>query len=259
MLDDRTIKTDIANNWNRAYENYDNCYAHGLKSAGEKREWLRLLDRLIPEKPCAVLDVGAGTGFVSLLLAEQGHQCKGLDLSEKMLSVAREKAARSGYGNVSFAIGDAEETGEEDNRYDVVINRHLVWTLPHPEQAIQEWKRVLKPGGKLIILEGNWHYNRLPDRISVFFGKCLLSLQEKRNAFSHQGDYDEALKESLPMLKSKNAKRLSAMVAEAGFSVTVHPLKDVDQAEKKAMPLGYRFLNPHKRIAVVGIKEMVSE
>ncbi len=46
---------------------------------------------------------------------------------------------------------------------------------------------MLKPGGKLIVLEGNWHYNRLPDRISVFFYWCLLSLQERRNAFSHQG------------------------------------------------------------------------
>lgn len=258
-MDNRTIKTDIADNWNQAYVNYDDCYAHGLKSEGEKREWLRLLDRLIPEKPCEILDVGAGTGFVSLLLAEQGQHCKGLDLSENMLSLARKKAVQAGYQNVTFAIGDAEETGEESGRYDVVINRHLVWTLPHPEQAIREWKRVLRPGGKLIILEGNWHYNRVPDRISVFFGKCLLSLQEHRNAFSHQGDYDETLKASLPMMKSRNAKRLSSMVAEAGFSVTVQPLTDVDRAEKSAMPLGYRLLNPHKRIAVVGIKGQDAE
>lgn len=255
MLDDRTIKTEIANSWNQAYENYDDCYAHGMKSAGEKREWLRLLDWLIPEKPCDVLDVGAGTGFVSLLLAEQGHRCKGLDLSGNMLSVARKKAEQHGYKNVSFAIGDAENTGEESKRYDVVINRHLVWTLPHPEQAIREWKRVLKPGGKLIILEGNWHYNRLPDRINVFFGKCLLSLQEQRNAFSHQSDYGEDLKEALPMMKSRNAKRLTEMVETAGFSVSVLPLREVDRVEKKAMPIGYRLLNPHKRIAVIGIKE----
>ena len=137
----------------------------------------------------------------------------------------------------------------------MVIYRHLVWTLPHPEQAIAEWKRVLKPGGKLIILEGNWHYNRLPDRISVFFGRCLLSLQEKRNAFSHQGDYGAELKASLPMLQSQNAKRLAQMVEAAGFaSVTVQPLTAVDRAEKAAMPLGYRLLNPHKRMAFVAVK-----
>lgn len=143
-----------------------------------------------------------------------------------MLAVARSKAEAAGYDNVTFATGDAEDTGEDSNRYDVVINRHLVWTLPHPEQAIAEWKRVLKPGGRLIILEGNWHYNRLPDRISVFFGRCLLSLQERRNAFSHQGDYGAELKKSLPMLQSQNARRLAQVVAGAGFASRGHPAAD---------------------------------
>lgn len=255
MLDDQNIKTEIAENWNRASETYDACYAHGIQSEAETREWLALLDRLIEKKPSDVLDVGAGTGVISLLLARQGHRCKGLDLSEKMLAVARSKAEAAGYDNVTFATGDAEDTGEDSNRYDVVINRHLVWTLPHPEQAIAEWKRVLKPGGRLIILEGNWHYNRLPDRISVFFGRCLLSLQERRNAFSHQGDYGAELKKSLPMLQSQNARRLAQMVAGAGFaSVDIQPLTAVDRAEKAAMPLGYRLLNPHKRMAFIAVK-----
>lgn len=255
MLDDKNIKTEIAESWNRASETYDDCYAHGIKSQAEQKEWLALLDRLVTQKPSDVLDVGAGTGIISLLLAQLGHRCKGIDLSEQMLAAARTKAEQAGYDNVTFAIGDAEQTGEDSDRYDLVINRHLVWTLPHPEQAIAEWKRVLKPGGQLIILEGNWHYNRLPDRISVFFGRCLLSLQERRNAFSHQGDYGAELKESLPMLKSRNAKRLTELVVAAGFdSVNVLPLTAVDRAEKAAMPLGYRLLNPHKRMAFVAVK-----
>ena len=257
MLDDKHIKEEIAGNWDRASETYDDCYAHGIKSEAETREWLRLLDQLVEqgEIPRQVLDVGAGTGIITLLLARLGHRCKGLDLSENMLAVARHKAEAAGLDNVTFAVGDAEDTGEASGSYDVVINRHLVWTLPHPEQAIAEWKRVLKPGGKLIVLEGNWHYNRLPDRISMFFGRCLLSLQERRNAFSHQGDYGEELKASLPMLQSRNARRLAQMLREAGFaSVEVLPMTRVDRAEKAAMPLGYRLLNPHKRMAFVAVK-----
>ena len=75
------------------------------------------------------------TGFVSLLLAELGHTCKGVDLSENMLSKAKEKAEKAGFHDVTFAIGDAEDTKEPADQYDVVINRHLVWTLPHPEKA----------------------------------------------------------------------------------------------------------------------------
>jgi len=252
---DESLKKNITELWNHVYEDYDSYYAHGLKSEKEKREWLLLLDSLIDKKPSKILDVGTGTGFISLLLAELGHSCKGVDLSENMMSVAKTKAEKAGLKNVSFAVADAESTGEESESYDVVTNRHLVWTLPHPETAVREWRRVLKPGGKLIIIEGNWHYNRPTDKIQVFFGKCLLSIQEKRNAFSNDGDYDAKTKESLPMLKSKNARRLAAMVKEAGFSVSVMELTAVDRAEKSAMPFAYRLLNPHKRIAVVGIKE----
>ncbi len=253
-MNDIAIKRDITRLWNKEYKDYDSCYAHGLKSEGEKREWLKLLDGLVEKKPSDVLDVGAGTGFVSLLLAELGHNCKGLDLSKNMLSVAKDKATRYGFENVDFALGDAEDTQEPNEKYDVVINRHLVWTLPHPEKAMADWHRVLKPGGRLIVLEGNWHYNRPADRASVFLGKCLISIQERRNAFAKRDDSYDKLKKELPMMQSKNAKRLSQMVENAGFSITVIPLKSVDRAEKKAMPLANRLLNPHKRIAVVGIK-----
>lgn len=254
-MNDKTIKSNITGLWNKAYANYDECYAHGLKSEGEKKEWIRFLKSVVPKNCEKILDVGAGTGFVSLLLAELGYNCKGLDLSENMLSRAKVKAKKAGFFNVQFVIGDAEDTKEEDNVYDVVINRHLVWTLPHPEKAIAEWKRVLKPGGTLIIMEGNWHYNRISDRIQVFLGKCLISLQEHKNAFANSGDYDKLTKKELPMLNSKNAKRLAEMVREAGLSVTVIPMRNVDRAEKRAMPLRYKLLNPHKRIAVIGIKE----
>lgn len=217
MMDEKNIKTEITDLWNHEYEKYDNYYAHGLKSPEEKREWLKLL-RMLTGRTCKnILDVGAGTGFVSLLLAELGHNCKGLDLSENMLSMAKKKAKKAGFQNVIFDIGDAEDTKEESGKYDIVINRHLVWTLPHPEKAIREWKRVLRPGGKLIIIEGNWHYNRPTDRIQVFLGKCLLSIQEKRNAFINTGDYDKSVKESLPMLKSKMQSALPKWLRKQVF------------------------------------------
>lgn len=255
IIDDKTIKKDIAKLWNQAYIDYDDCYAHGLKSEKERLEWLKLLNILIKKKPSKILDVGAGTGFITMFLAELGHKCKGIDLSEKMLSVAESKASKAGYDNVTFTLGDAENTGEGSNQYDVVINRHLVWTLPHPHEAIKEWYRILKPDGELIIMEGNWHYNRFSDKTKVFVGKCLLSVQQGQSAFSHKGNYNKDVIEALPMMKSKNAKRLATLVKNAGFSVTVVKLTDIDKAEKEAMPYAYRLINPYKRIAVIGIKE----
>ena len=50
MLDDKHIKEEIAGNWDRASETYDDCYAHGIKSEAETREWLRLLDQLVEQE-----------------------------------------------------------------------------------------------------------------------------------------------------------------------------------------------------------------
>ena len=83
----------------------------------------------------------------------------------------------------------------------------------------------------------------------------LHSYLEHRNAFSNDGDYDKDTKEELPMMKSRNARRLAQMVQDAGLKVTVIPMTEVDRAEKQAMPLRYRLLNPHKRITVIGVKE----
>lgn len=255
-MDDKKMKEQITSSWNKSSANYDNCYAHGMKSDREKVEWLKLMDSVIDKKDAKILDVGAGTGFLSLLMAELGHDCTGLDLSENMLSVAKEKAEKAGYSNVVFEIGDAENTCKESRCYDFVTNRHLMWTLPHPRKALRDWKRVLKPGGKLVIIEGNWFYEGPLDKIQVFLGKCLLSVKEHRNAFAKHGSYEKEIRDALPMTKSKNARRLAEMVKEAGFShILVFEPEGVDKAEKAAMPFITRLLNPHKRLVVIGIKE----
>ena len=254
MTDDRQLKENITKVWDTAFSDYDDCYAHGIKSAGEKAAWLTFLHSVFGPEALDVLDVGAGTGIISLLLAELGHRVKGIDLSKNMLSVAERKARIGGFDSVRFAIGDAEDTGEAAESYDVVTNRHLVWTLPHPEKAIAEWRRALKPGGRLIIMEGNWNFPSFGDRAQIFAGKCLLSLQERQNAFTHRGDYDAETKKALPMLRRENAEALASMVEAAGFRVQVLPLTDVDRAEKDAMPLARRLMNPYRRIAVIGTK-----
>ncbi|MEF9919270.1 MAG: class I SAM-dependent methyltransferase [Eubacterium sp.] len=248
------IKEKIKNIWDDCGSDYDNDYAHGLKSDQEKEEWLKLLDNIVPQKQSDILDVGAGTGFLSLLLGELGHHCKGIDLSEGMLAKAREKVKKSRLTGINFYIGDAENLDEPDNTYDIVINRHLVWTLPHPEQAVAEWIRVLKPGGRLIIIDGDWFYDGMVNRFKVFCGKCLVSVAEKRNAFDGTGAYDENLIAKLPMMHSENAKQLVDLVKNTGISIEVKDARNVEKAELAAMSLGYRLKNPYKRTIIIGTK-----
>ncbi len=79
---------------------------------------------------------------------------------------------------------------------------------------------------------------------------------EHRNAFSDDGDYDKDTKEELPDDEEQEMPDvLPRWYRMQDLKVTVIPMTEVDRAEKQAMPLRYRLLNPHKRITVIGVKE----
>ena len=96
-----------------------------------------------------ILDVGTGTGFLALLLARLGYEVVGVDVAEKMLEQGRRKALDAGL-DVEFIHGLCEELPFPDCSFDAVVNCRVMWTLTEPETAVSEWRRVIRPGGKLI-------------------------------------------------------------------------------------------------------------
>jgi ubiquinone/menaquinone biosynthesis C-methylase UbiE len=72
-----------------------------------------------------------------------------------MIAEARRKAAKRGVA-VRFEEADAEQLPFTPESFGLVISRHLLWTLPHPETAIDEWIRVLRPGGRLVAVDGQF-------------------------------------------------------------------------------------------------------
>ncbi|MCR4435089.1 MAG: methyltransferase domain-containing protein [Clostridiales bacterium] len=251
---DSEVKEKIASSWNSHAKEYDLQYAHGLKSSREEEEWKRALEKIIGADRKKVLDVGTGTGFIAILLAEMGHVVKGVDISEGMMEEARTKAEGKNL-SIRFEYGDAENLGEPDDAYDVVINRHLLWTLQYPEKAVREWIRVLKPGGKLVVIDGDWFYTKPSYFLSVFLGKLLVALTEFRNPWNNKSDYDRTLKKKLPMIRSKNARNAVSLVEKCGLkNIRATGLEEVERAEKSAMPLKQKLLNPHKRMVIEGVK-----
>ena len=95
-----------------------------------------------------------------MLLAEQGHHVTGIDLSPCMVANAQAKAAAAGV-DAEFACGDAATPGLDDRSVDVVLARHLVWTLPDPYAALNAWTRLIRPGGRLVLIEGHWQTDGL--------------------------------------------------------------------------------------------------
>ena len=99
-----------------------------------------------------VLEVGVGTG-ISLPLYAPHLRIFGTDISEAMLNKARKRVTEQRLKNVEgLAVMDAEKLEFEDDSFDVVMAQYVVTAVPNPEAALDEFARVLRPGGELIIL-----------------------------------------------------------------------------------------------------------
>jgi ubiquinone/menaquinone biosynthesis C-methylase UbiE len=148
----------IRQHWDRRAATFDQQAGHGLVSDAQRDAWHDLLSRFIGDAPQRVLDVGCGTGFLALRLAELGHDVSGVDLSGQMIEQARGKADRAAL-QIDFRVGDGADLDSADGSYDLVVARHVIWNLPDPERGLAEWLRVLRAGGRLLLVEGKWADN----------------------------------------------------------------------------------------------------
>jgi ubiquinone/menaquinone biosynthesis C-methylase UbiE/biotin operon repressor len=107
--------------------------------------------RLMP--PLVIADLGAGEGAFALLLAERAAKVIAVDTSARMIEVGREQAQRHGVKNVEYRLGDMEEIPIGDAEVDLVFFSQSLHHALHPERAVHEASRILKPGGRIVILD----------------------------------------------------------------------------------------------------------
>jgi demethylmenaquinone methyltransferase/2-methoxy-6-polyprenyl-1,4-benzoquinol methylase len=132
-----------------------------LQSLGWHRVWKRRLVRMAASRPGArALDLCCGTGDVALALARRGLDVTGLDFSEPMLAIARRRAQQAGFcsanksnSSLRFLRGDAQQVPFSDGSFDVVTISYGLRNLADLETGLREMKRVLKPGGRVFVLD----------------------------------------------------------------------------------------------------------
>ncbi len=126
------------------------------KSGAIAWQWQAVVNDLVADiAGKKALDIGTGTGQLAVYLARAGFTVTAIDISEKMIAQAGQYARENDL-DIDFQTGDAESLPFADSRFDVVVARNLLWTLPHPDLALSQWRRVLKPGGRLILSDGLW-------------------------------------------------------------------------------------------------------
>ena len=231
------VKQQVAAHWNRRAPGFDADFGHSIRTQGERAAWDRILDLVLPARgKLDALDVGCGTGFLTFELAARGHRVTGVDLAPAMIAEARRKAADRGVA-VRLEEADAEQLPFTRASFVLVISRHLLWTLPHPEAAIDEWIRVLCPGARLVVVDGQFD----PAVLTPPAGSARSSQEYA------------AIGDQLPFLGGRSREEIERLLTAHGLGgVRSDPLHDLVAAQAKRMVDEGLEPRTHRRYVVWG-------
>jgi ubiquinone/menaquinone biosynthesis C-methylase UbiE len=231
------VKQQVAAHWNRRAAGFDADFGHSIRTAGERAAWDRILDLVVGGRGTLdALDVGCGTGFLSLELAGRGHRVTGVDFAPVMIAEARRKAADRAM-SVRLEEADAEQLPFSAGSFDLVISRHLLWTLPHPEAAIDEWMRVLRPSGRLVVVDGQ------------FDASALVAPASSARASQEYA----AIGDQLPFLGGRSREEIQSLLSAHGLrDVHGDPLQDLVAAQAQRMVDEGLERRTHRRYVVWG-------
>lgn len=196
-----------------------------LLSMGIDRRWRTFAVSKIHTTPGgSVLDIATGTGDIALEIARQSSQdvtVVGADISREMVEIGRQKVAASPYsGRISFEIAPCEALPFPDSRFDSVTIAFGIRNVVDRQKGLSEMHRILKPGGRAVILEFSMPSSPLFEKLYRFY--FLTILPKIGGMFSKQSAY-QYLPDSVLEFPSRD--EFKSMMSKAGFrNITHHDL-----------------------------------
>ena len=234
---DDAVKRQVAAHWDRRAAHFDTDFGHSIRTRAERAAWDRILDLVLAGRGALdALDVGCGTGFLTFELAARGHHVTGVDFAPAMIAEARRKAVERSLA-IPFEEADAEQLRFTSGSFDLVISRHLLWTLPHPEAAIDEWMRVLRPGGRLVVVDSQ-----------VDAGAAPPATENARLSPEYA-----AIGDRLPFLGGRSQEEIETLLTAHGLvNVGGDPVRDLVAAQEQRMVEEGRERRTRRRYVVWG-------
>jgi ubiquinone/menaquinone biosynthesis C-methylase UbiE len=231
------VKQQVAAHWDRRAPHFDEDFGHSIHTPAERAAWDRILDLVLAgREQLEALDVGCGTGFLGFELTARGHRVTGVDFAPAMLAEARRKAAERGVA-IRFQEADAEALPFTAGSFDLVVSRHLLWTLPHPEAAIVEWIRVLRPRGRLVVVDSQFDAAATPP-----------GSENARTSPEYA-----AIADRLPFLGGRPCEDIEKLLRAHGLvNVASDPLLDLVAAQAQRMVEEGRERRTRRRYVVWG-------
>ena len=245
-------KDKVKDYWNERSSTFDLSPGHAIGSREEREAWVSLFQDKFGKGIRKILDIGSGTGFLSLILAEMGYDVVGVDISEEMLENAKKKTVDRGV-KLEFKLGDAEALPFKSGFFDAIVNKAVLWTLPNPKKALVEWKRVLKPGGKLCFFLHEPHHDGITQPFRRQLGNVLILCIERRNPWHSLSN--KKLGVELPFRGGVEPSVITELLEDAGFEqVSAEQMHEISRLKTEKMPLCYRIAHNHIQYCYTAVK-----
>jgi len=207
------VQAHITTFWSRVAADYE-AHAGNVAEYGsaEYQRWVDALASVLPDPPGDVLDVAAGTGYVALAAASLGHRVTAIDLAPAMIDELVTSANACGLA-VDARLGDAVAPDFSPTSFDAVTSRHLLWTLREPARAMANWRRLLRPGGRLVAVDGFWFTQWDDGDLPALFAE----------------HYTADTRGELPFMHLDGPEPILGMLAAAGFiDLAAEPRPDLN-------------------------------
>ncbi|WGE90007.1 class I SAM-dependent methyltransferase [Actinobacillus arthritidis] len=214
---------DITHYWNYRAETYSQENLAELNSS-KSQIWQQLILSHAPQTntPLKILDIGTGPGFFAILMAQAGHQVTAIDATVNMLQKAQANAEQANV-EITFVQGDVHQLPFDNEQFDLIVTRNVTWNLNAPEQAYQDWYRVLKTGGRLINFDANWYLHLFDEAFQKGFEQDRVNTV-KNAVVDHYAD--------------PNTKKMDEIARQLPLSQIIRPQWDA----QTLLNLGFRQL-----------------
>lgn len=123
----------------------------------DTEKYEHLINSLVPKgRRARVCDMGTSCGFMAIVASRMGHDVVGIDKQPKMIQYAKANARRFNL-DIDFRVGDAETLDLGKDEFDLIIAKNTIWCLSEPVAAIRRWVDSLRPGGHMLVMDGNYY------------------------------------------------------------------------------------------------------
>jgi len=224
---DKSKKEEVAEMFNNISPSYDflNRFLSMGIDIGWRKKTVRAVSHLMPKR---ILDVATGTGDLAIALRETtATSIVGCDISEGMMEIGKKKVAKKGLNNlISFKLGDSERLPFEDNHFDATTIAFGVRNFENPLQGLKDINRVLRPGGKIFVLEFSQPQAFPAKQLYHFYSKFIMPfwgriISKDKSAYTYLPDSIKAFPHGQAFLdlmtqagfKNNSAKKLTFGIA----------------------------------------------